>query len=145
MQVLDLEKQLMEWKLDPESFATRFGFRLPRSGNVARVNTAPQKVVFYGREFVGSFIFDEDELKHVVLIPVLKDVDIPNYPSEEYQQIKMFYCESFLKGIFGEEATLLSDGMQWTTDRCVIGCYAINEGKDKYTGGNITIDMRQTI
>lgn len=142
MQNLVLDGQLNEWTLDSETLASLYGFRSTKSGNVVRVNSAPRKVMFGGKEFVASFIFSENMLKHIVLIPIIEGVDIPNYPSEDYQSLKMKYCSEILNGFLGDSQTILPEGVQWTTDKYTIGCYAVYDGKDKYTGGNITIDMR---
>ncbi len=81
-------------------------------------------------------MFEEEKLKHIFLIPIIKGV--PNYPTEEYQKTKTEYCKSVLTSIYGPQ----KDSRIWKTQFGEIVVYELNEGKDKYTGGNIRIDIK---
>ena len=144
MQSLDLDSQLKEWTLDAKTLALNYGYKIEQSGDVERVTSAPRMVLFCKKEFIANFIYSKNKLKHIELIPIIENVDIPNYPSEEYQSKKINYCNELLKRCFGDRPTILPDGVQWITEKYTIGCYAVNTGKDKYTGGNISIDMKHT-
>jgi len=125
-----------------ETLALQNNWILTKSGSVTRVSTVPNKIEFGGEKFIGSFIYKNDVLRSVFLIPIIEKIEIPNYPCKEYQNIKKEYCLKMLRKIYGEECRREENEIEWETPRYIIGIYTITEGKDKYTGGNIRIDMR---
>lgn len=138
---LELLEMLDEKIQDVETIMSRYPCKMIKSGKVTRLNMAPNKLIFGGKEFIGSFVFEEEKLKHIFLIPIIKGVEIPNYPTEEYQKTKAEYCKSVLTSIYGD-VNPQKDSSIWKTQYGEIVVYELNEGKDKYTGGNIRIDMR---
>lgn len=121
---------------------TEYGYRAIKGGNSTRVNSAPN-VVYYGKgEFIGSFLFDRNELKRIILVPIIPGVKKPNYPSEEYQNAKKEYCVSILRDIYGNESVSNVLGTYWERENIIIGCCVKLEGKNQYTGGDIFISLR---
>lgn len=125
-----------------EAFASKHQYRMIKSGKVTRVNSSPNRIDFGGEKFIGSFIYDNDKLKNIILIPVIGGIEIPNFPSEEYQDTKKEHCVHILKKIYGENYEIIENGVRWKTPMYDIGTYVVNGGKDKYSGGNIWINMR---
>lgn len=121
---------------------TEYGYRAIKGEHSTRVNSAPN-VVYYGKgEFIGSFLFDRNNLKRIILMPIIPGVKAPNYPSEEYQNAKKEYCVSVLRDIYGNESASNVVGTYWERENIIIGCCVILEGKDQYTGGDIFISLR---
>ena len=135
-------EELIREGITPSLLAEKYGFKSFKSGNVTRINSAPRKVEFCNAEFVASFIFINDVIKRIILVPVIKNVDVPNYPSEEYQETKRKYCTDVLYKAFGKPD--YNDKLQddWERPEYKISCCSILEGKDIYSGGNMAIEMR---
>lgn len=141
MAVFEVEKHIENWNLDADTLASEYGFHLPSSNAIRRVYTAPKRISFGGREFVGEFLFNGDRLIRIYLIPIIEGVTIPNYPSEEYERTKIEYCKKILEEIYGDKVTETSVVRE--TEKYTIRCSAVPTGIEKYTGGNIIIDMKE--
>ncbi len=125
-----------------ENLVEEYGFRAVNGDYSTRVNSSPN-IIYCGKgQFIGSFIFDKDVIKRIVLMPIIPGIKAPNYPSEEYQNAKKEYCISILRDIYGNETTSNDEGAYWERDDSTIGCCLILEGKGQYTGGDIFIDIR---
>lgn len=127
--------------MSPSFLTEKYRLKSFNSGKITRVNSAPYRVEMYNTEFMASFIFLNNLLERIILMPIIKDVDIPNYPSKEYQEIKRRYCTEILCNEYGNPN--YSDGLCsiWKTPKYKISCCSILEGKDKYCSGNIFISF----
>ena len=112
-----------------------YGYRAIKVGKYTCVNSSPS-IIYYGKgKFIGRFVFGENGLSRIILMPVITEVKAPNYPCEEYQNVKKEYCVSVLKDIYGSE---------YVSDSTVtIGCSVFLEGKGAYSGGDIFVDFRK--
>lgn len=142
MQEFNIENFLDKFMFKPEAFAEKYGFRITSAGKTKRVNSAPSTIDFAGGKFIGSFLYDADKLKRILLIPIIEDIEIPGYPCEEYQNRKQQYCIERLKSLYGENYSPVEGGVQWETDKYFIGSFAVTHGKDKFTDGDITITVK---
>lgn len=133
---MKIEDILNEKDVTPSLLTERYGFKAFKSGQVIRVNSAPDKVKLCNADFTASFIFSDNVMKRIILTPLIKDVTAPDYPTPEYQEIKRSYCTDVLCEAFGKPDD------EWELSGCKINCYLISEGKDEYCGGNITIEMK---
>lgn len=120
----------------------KYGYKAFKGEQVTRVNSSP-KIIYYGKgKFVGSFIFGQNGLRQIILTPIIPGSNAPNYPSEEYQNIKRDYCVSILRDLYGDESSSDSIGTYWEKGDITIGCSVILEGKDIYCGGDIFVVFR---
>lgn len=91
LHIRDLEKLQ---NIDAESLAAEYGYRIIKGDLSTLVNSSPN-IVHYGKgEFIISFLFDQKGLRRISLMPFVPGIKAPNYPSEEYQNIKYKYCVS---------------------------------------------------
>lgn len=129
-------------KVSIDDLTAEYEYKAFRGQKSTRVNSSPN-IIYYGKgTFIGSFIFGQNGLKRITLLPIVPGVKAPNYPSEEYQNIKKEYCVSVLRELYGSESTSDSVGIYWEKGDITIGCSVILEGKDKYSGGDIFVDFR---
>lgn len=142
MQQFNIETVINEFMFEPEELAHKYGYIIMVGENITHVNTRHNVINFGNGRFLGSFIYYKNKLMRIILIPKIENYVVPNYPCEKYQKIKQQYCIEVLKTLYGDDYTLVDGGMKWTTDKYYIGSYAITEGRDRYTDGNITIDIR---
>ena len=119
-----------------------YGYKAFRGGRTTRVNSSPNIIHFGKGIFVGSFLFVQNGLKRIVLMPIIPGSKAPNYPSEEYQSVKKDYCVSVLRDLYGDESSSDSIGTYWEKGDKTIGCSMILEGKDIYCGGDIIVVFR---
>ena len=123
---------------------TEYGYRAIKGEHSTRVNSAPN-IVYYGKgEFIGSFLFDQNNLIEITLVPIVPGVEAPNYPDEEYQNAKKEYCVSVLRDIFGNETASNEFGTYWERENVIIVCHVILGGKAQYIGGDIVIRIHET-
>ena len=139
--IMNLTKISELHNISVDYLTTEYGYRAIKGEYSTRVNSAPN-TVFYGKgEFISSFLFDRNNLKKIILMPIVPGVKVPNYPSEEYQNAKKEYCVSILRDIYGKESASNDLGTYWEKENVVIGCCVILEGKAEYTGGDIVISL----
>lgn len=118
-----------------------YGYSAIKGEHSTRVNSAPN-IVYYGKgEFIGSFLYNQNDLIRITLVPIVPGVKAPNYPSEEYQNTKKEYCVSILRDIYGKESASNDFGTYWKRENIIIVCHVILEGKAEYTGGDIVISL----
>ena len=122
-----------------------YGYTATKGNITTNVNSAPNIVYFGKGKFIGSFIFGQNGLRRIILDPIVPGVKEPNYPSEEYENIKKEYCVSILREIYGSEFASDSMGKYWKKGNVIIGCCVIPEGKAQNTGGNIYAVFRWPI
>lgn len=127
--------------ISADYFVTEYGYRAIKGEYSTRVTSAPNIVYFGKGEFIGSFLFDQNILIKITLVPIVPGIKAPNYPSEEYQNIKKEYCISILKDIYGNETAANEYGTYWKRENIIIVCHVILEGKAEYTGGDIVISL----
>lgn len=120
---------------------TEYGYRAIKGEHSTRVNSAPNIVYFGKGIFIGSFLFNQNVLTRITLVPIVPGVKAPNYPSEEYQNAKKEYCVSILRDIYGNETAANEFGTYWKRENIIIVCHVILEGKAEYTGGDIVISL----
>ena len=142
MTKLKIEGILADRLITPSFLVEKYGFKSFISGRVTRVNSAPNRVELCDAEFIASFIFVNNIMERIILMPIIKDIDVPDYPSEEYQEIKRKYCTDVLCNVYGKPNYNDDFCSDWETPEYKINCCSILEGKDKYSGGNIVIDTR---
>ena len=141
LHITDLEKLQ---NVDAESLAAEYGDRAFKEELSTRVNSG-SNIVYYGKgKFVASFLFDAKGLRRIFLMPIVSETKAPNYPSEEYQNIKYAYCVSILQDMYGSESTSDPTGTYWEQGNITIGCTMILNGKDKYSGGDILVQYQRT-
>ena len=142
MAELKIEGILANRMITSSFLVEKYGFKSFSSGKVTRVNSAPSSVELCDAEFLASFIFINGNLERLILMPIIKNVEVPDYPCEEYQEIKRKYCTDILCSAYGDP--VYNDDLcnEWETLEYKISCCSILEGRDKYCGGNIVIDMR---
>ena len=143
MEILNLEKYLNKWEFTSDDLVANFGFKKYGEKEIIIVDASPEQIKFGNGNFIGKFVFKNNNLLHVDLIPVIKDIKEPNYLSRKYEDIKMNYCKKVLESIYGDTFIKLSDGIQYKFNNYIIGCYKENFGKDKYIGGNIIIAFKE--
>lgn len=125
-----------------EYLTAEYGYMAFKGARSTRVNSSPNTICYGKGEFIGSFIFDKNVLRRIVLMPLIPGIKAPNYPSEEYQNTKKEYCVSILRDMYGSETKSDETGAYWDMEDITIGCTVILEGQSKYTGGDIFFDLR---
>ena len=141
--IMNLTKISELHNISVDYLTTGYGYKAIKGGHSTRVNSAPN-IVYYGKgEFIGSFLFDRNTLKRIILMPIIPGVKAPNYPSEEYQNAKKDYCVSILRDLYGNESASNDLGTYWERENVIIGCCLIPEGKAQYTGGDIFMSLRR--
>lgn len=118
-----------------------YGYRAFNGRHFTKVTSAPNIVYFGKGEFIGSFLYNQNDLIRITLVPIVPGVKAPNYPSEEYQNAKKEYCISILKDLYGIETVANEFGTYWKRENIIIVCHVILEGKAEYTGGDIVISL----
>lgn len=68
---------------------------------------------------------------------------MPNYPCEEYQNLKKEYNINLLKKTYGEDYTIKGNKIEWKCSSYAISVETIENGKNRYTGGNIKIILER--
>ena len=119
----------------------KYGYMVFKKGRSTRVNSSPNTIYFDKGEFIGSFIFNKNVLRRIVLMPLIPGIKAPNYPSEEHQNAKKEYCISILRDLYGKETKSDTTGAYWEIGGITIGCTVILEGQNRYTGGDIFFDF----
>ena len=127
--------------ISADYLVTEYGYRACNGGNFTIVNSAPNIVYFGKGIFIGSFLFNQNVLTRITLVPIVPRVKAPNYPSEEYQNAKKEYCVSILRYIYGNETAANEFGTYWKRENIIIVCPVILGGKAQYTGGDIVISL----
>ena len=127
--------------INVEYLTAEYGYRAFKGGRSTRVNSSPNTIRYGKGEFIGSFIFDKNVLRRIVLMPLIPGIKAPNYPSEEYQNTKKEYCVFILRDIYGHETKSDETGAYWEMEGITIGCTVILEGQSKYTGGDIFFNI----
>lgn len=118
-----------------------YGYRAIRGKASTRVSSSPN-VVCYGKgKFMAGFVFDAKGLRRIILTPIVPGIEVPNYPSEEYQNTKYEYCVSLLRDMYGRESASDALGTYWKKGSITIACSVILGGKDQYSGGDICINF----
>lgn len=121
--------------------AIEYGYSAIEVNQFTLINSAPN-VICYGKgEFTGKFLFDETDLKRIILIPKIPGIKAPDYPDEDYQNIKKEYCASVLRDIYGDETASNDVGVYWERENIIIGCHLILGGQNQHTGGDIFIHL----
>ena len=139
---MKLEELLCENSITISLLVEDYGFECFSSGKISCVDSDPQNIYFGEGRFLASFIFNQDKLDSITLVPIIESVQEPNYPSEEYQLVKKKYCINVLNKMYGEPFCIDEFNAEWNIGAYTISCYTINEGKGKYSGGDIIINAR---
>ena len=139
--IMNLTKISELKNISVDYLTTEYGYRASQGEYSTRVNSAPNIVYFGKGKFIGSFLFDRNNLKKIILMPIVPGIKAPNYPSEEYQNAKKEYCVSILRDIYGNETAAKEFGTYWKRENIIIVCHVILEGKAEYTGGDIVISL----
>ena len=139
--IMNLTKISELKNISVDYLTTEYGYRAIKGEYSTRVNSAPNIVYFGKGKFIGSFLFDRNNLKKIILMPIVPGIKAPNYPSEEYQNAKKGYCVSILRDIYGNETAAKEFGTYWKRENIIIVCHVILEGKAEYTGGDIVISL----
>lgn len=139
--IMNLTKILELNNISVDYLTTEYGYRAIKGEHSTRVTSAPNIVYFGKGEFIGSFLYNQNDLIRITLVPIVPGVKAPNYPSEEYQNAKKEYCISILKDLYGNETVANEFGTYWKRENIIIVCHVILEGKAEYTGGDIVISL----
>lgn len=139
--IMNLTKISELHNISADYLVTEYGYRAFNGGNFTIVNSAPNIVYFGKGIFIGSFLFNQNVLTRITLVPIVPGVKAPNYPSEEYQNAKKEYCVSILRDIYGNETAANEFGTYWKIENIIIVCHVILGGKAQYTGGDIVISL----
>lgn len=140
--IMDLNKLLNENKITIDLLVGTYGFEAFSGGEITTIDSAPNKVAFGDSLFIAMFIFDQKKIERIELTPLIEGVQVPNYPSEKYQEIKRKHCRNILNGIYGAPDHIDDTGEDWIKDGFTVSCYSIMKGRRKYCGGDIVINMR---
>lgn len=118
-----------------------YGFTAIKGEKITVVDSEPHTIPYGSGVFSGFFCFFRNTLGEIELQPIIPNVEIPNYPSEEYQKIKAEYCISILRSIYGKETAATPTVTYWEKDGITIACCIMLEGRNEYEGGNIIIHI----
>lgn len=140
---IELESILAMKNINAANLAIQNHWRITKSGLIERVTTAPNKLYFLKKEFIGSFVFENSKLCFINLIPIIENINVPNYPCEEYQNLKKEYNINLLKKTYGEDYTIKGNKIEWKCSSYAISVETIENGKNRYTGGNIKIILER--
>lgn len=90
-----------------------------------------------------DFVFENSKLCFINLIPIIENINVPNYPCEEYQNLKKEYNINLLKKTYGEDYAIKGNKIEWKCSSYAISVETIENGKNRYTGGNIKIILER--
>ena len=68
-----LTKYLNNWEFTSDDLVANFGFKKYGEKEIIIVDASPEQIKFGNGNFIGKFVFKNNNLLHVDLIPVIKD------------------------------------------------------------------------
>lgn len=82
----------------PEELSEEYGFKCRQSGNTTIVCTSPDTIELDGKQFVGEFVYNDDEFHHLELYPVLEISDNHQIKQKAISE-QLHICEQIIKKI----------------------------------------------
>lgn len=107
-----------------------------------RFVTSPEEKSFLGAYFYVRLIFKEEYLYEIELTPIIKGLQFPGYPDEEYEMKQFKFNCDILRAAYGEPDELSDSVFLYDTEEYIISTYRVIEGRELYTGGNIVIRVK---